>query len=182
MNRSAKPSKFVGKKKIESSKSIYPKVLGKLVADVEPAIDYFKKTGHGNWASIRMMAPIIEAISGGKISRRNKILQEIGIPYPNLFWLMYRNGLIHNDNSPLSVEMGGKNIGWGFAWNGNVAAQVINHSHYMIDPGALFNNLKIWLENKINEGYDVSIKETVLISINSKIDSVYKQEFEKLLK
>jgi hypothetical protein len=181
MKRSTKLKKFVEIKKLESSKSVYPGVLEKLVNDVEPAIKYYMRTGHGNWSSIRMMAPVIEVISGGRKSRRNKILREIGILYPNLFWLMYRNGLVHNDSSPLSVKMSSNSIGWGFGWNGNVAAQVVNHSHYMIDPGALFKNLKRWLENKINEGCDISIKETVLISINSKIDSTYKREFEKML-
>lgn len=177
-----KPKKINEMKYCDSSKNIYPGVLGRLINDVEPAIDYYRKTGYGNWSSIRMTAPIIESISGGNKSLRNQILVDIGIKYPNIFWLIYRNGLIHNDGSPLSIQMGSRTIGWGFGWGSGPAAQMVDKKHYTINPGILFDNLKTWLKNKIAEKYDVSIEETKLISINENEKSVYRDEFEQMLK
>lgn len=165
-----------------NAKETYEEILKRLIDDVEPAVSYYRKTGKGNWATIRMIAPIIETLGCQNQKYRNVILQELGIDYPIIFWVMYRNGLLHNDSWPQSIQLGTKSVGWGFNWNQSVAATMVKSNLYSINPALLFDNLKRWLELKINNTKGTNkINIPCLVEIDEKVNSPLKEEFLKMI-
>lgn len=161
---------------------LYQGALDRLLNDVAAPMQYYRSTGHGNWSSVRMLAPVIEALAKNDTGRRNTILKQIGIEYPSIFWAMYRHGLIHNDNSPQSIQLEEDSIGWGFNWGQNEAALIVG-SNYSLNPSVIFDNLVHWLREQLlnrQELEGMSIEEALIVQIKPDKNSTLKSEFEKI--
>lgn len=151
----------------------YAAMQKRLIDDVQPAMEIYRRTFTGNWASIRMIAPVIEAAAGSNRRKLRRILQEMGIEYPEIFWTMYRHAFAHNDDMPQSVSMGNIGIGWGMNWEQEDVAVVVG-TVYSINPSKLFDNFLSWLEtHKYDPGM---VASAVLVSIDSSKKSLLKSE------
>jgi hypothetical protein len=162
---------------------LYQGALDRLLDDVATPMQHYRNTGHGNWSSIRMMAPVIEALAKNKPSKRNQILKQIGIEYPAVFWAMYRHGLLHNDAAPQSLELNGESIGWGFNWRQNQAAVIIAGC-YSLNPSVIFDNLVQWLRGQLQNVSSLSettVEQSVVLSIKPDMNSQMKSEFEQIM-
>lgn len=165
-----------------SAKEAYQAILDRLLNDVVPPMEVYKNTGVGNWASIRMMAPVIEALAKNNTGKRNKLLKEIGIEYPTIFWAMYRHGLMHNDTMPQSIQLGEKSIGWGFNWGQKEAALMVGNC-YSLNPAIIFDNLTAWLRMELINNDKLKNEKLVaseLIVIKGDRNSVIKAEFMEI--
>lgn len=162
---------------------LYQGALDRLLNDVAVPMQYYRSTGHGNWSSMRMMAPVIEALSKNSTAKRSSILKQIGIEYPSVFWAMYRHGLMHNDNSPQSIQLNEHSVGWGFNWGQNEAALMVGNN-YSLNPSVIFDNLIHWLRAQLANRQaleSVNIEEAMVVQIKSDKNSSLKDEFEKIL-
>lgn len=165
-----------------SAKEAYQAILDRLLNDVAPPMDIYKSTGVGNWASMRMMAPVIEALAKNNTGKRNKLLKEIGIKHPTVFWVMYRHGLMHNDTMPQSIQLGDKSIGWGFNWGQKEAAIMVG-SCYSLNPAVIFDNLTAWLRMELINNAKLVHEKLVaseLIVIKENRNSDIKAEFTEI--
>lgn len=160
----------------------YRGILDRLLNDVVPPMEVYRRTGVGNWASMRMLAPVIEAVSKNNTNKRNKLLREIGINYPVIFWTMYRHGLMHNDSMPQSVQLGDESIGWGFNWEQKEAAVVVGNC-YSLNPAIIFDNLVSWLRMQLlNNTHlkDELLQGSELVVIKPEKVSTIKAEFNEM--
>ncbi len=110
----------------------------------------------GFWASIRLLMPIIEAIShivGEKPQDFLKNHLDVATPY--LAWDLFRHSLIHGDYLQ-HAKYQNKEVGWGVIFIG--VGHVIGHEHLGIDPIYLYKNLREYLEQEVAKN-DQSIVE-----------------------
>ncbi len=162
---------------------LYQDVLDRLLNDVAQPIQFYRSTGHGNWSSMRMICPVIEALSNNDTNRRNSILKLIGIEYPAIFWAMYRHGLMHNDNAPQSIQLDKHSIGWGFNWDQNEAAYKVGNN-YSLNPSVIFDNLVHWLRAQLADRHALeamTIEEAVIVKVKSEVNSELKIEINSLI-
>jgi len=158
---------------------LYKSTLDRLLNDVAIPMQYYRITGNGNWSSMRMICPVIEALAKNDTNRRNSILKLIGISYPAIFWAMYRHGLMHNDSAPQSVQLEERSIGWGFNWGQNEAAIMVGNN-YSLNPSVIFDNLIHWLRAQLANRQTLertTIEEAMIVKIKQNKNSALKQEF-----
>lgn len=129
------------------SRTYYIEVLRRIKCDLEIPMRYYHETGHGAWASIRMLMPVIESIQTNNKSVY-MILEELGFHHPRSVWKMYRHGLLHNDTEPQSLQYQSKSIGWGINW-GQGEVEMIFGDNISINPWLLYTGLKGYIKNQI---------------------------------
>lgn len=111
----------------------------------------------GFWGSARLIFPVIEAVAktlyrkrGNEDERVPKLLQKLGIPYPDVVWQMYRNSLAHSDHL-VHLSRGSKTIGWsvtasaGGVSTGHIFAGNMVH----IDTRRLYEDFLRFLDDEI---------------------------------
>jgi hypothetical protein len=140
-------------------------VRDRLKDDVEP---YFEKLGQlnaqgkypGNWATVRMIMPIIEAVAvtteidpplRPEGDRPYLLLEKLGVPHPAVVWDMYRNGLSHTEQ-PFGIMYKRKWIVWSMtasnadpsAHDHSVSGQVIH-----INIKTLYEDFKDYVDREL---------------------------------
>jgi hypothetical protein len=159
-------------KTLDVSKSAFlEEILNRLKDDVDPYFEKLKELNDsgkypGNWAVVRMIMPVIEEvattteleITDHENDRVCKLLERLDIPYPNVVWDIYRNGLSHSER-PFGLEYKGKSIIWSMSvdWddpdekNHSVSGQVIH-----INFKTLYEDFKIFI---VEEQKDLGVKK-----------------------
>jgi hypothetical protein len=133
------------------------RVRERLLNDVGPYFDLahriHRRTGRGVgfWASARMVFPVVEGVATVIYRSRAKgkppvrLLEKLGIKFPNLAWEMYRHTLMHNDEMA-SAAYRGRTVRWGITLGGG-------HSwpkgRLRIDTKKLYVDLLKFLEREI---------------------------------
>lgn len=126
--------------------------------------EYAKKTGKqvGFWASIRMIMPIVEAVSHVVGTKPQELLENhLDITTPYLAWDLFRHSLMHGDYLQHGKYQG-KDVGWGVLFLGS--GHIIQSRNLSIDPITLYEKLKEYLENEIskNDQTEVEIEVGVI--------------------
>jgi hypothetical protein len=104
----------------------------------------------GFWASLRMIMPIIEAISHVVGEKPQDFLRNhLGVTTGSLAWDLFRHSLIHGDYVQ-HAKYGTKEVGWGVALIG--VDHVIGNGHIGIDTIVLYKKLKSYLEAEVAKG------------------------------
>lgn len=101
----------------------------------------------GFWAGLRMILPIIEAVSHVMMMRPQELLGNyLNITTPDLMWDLFRHSLIHGDTLH-GGEYKGKTVTWsvGFGLGGHI----ITKEHIGIDLPTLYEDLVVYLEKEI---------------------------------
>lgn len=122
----------------------------------------------GFWASIRMMMPIIEAIShvNGE-SPQNFLGKYLAVNTPHLAWDLFRHSLMHGDY----IQHGKfqtKDVSWGVSMFGQ--GHVITSEHIGIDVISLYQKLKEYLESEVakNDSTIINIEVGVIYATPKK--------------
>lgn len=113
----------------------------------------------GFWGGIRLMMPVIEAISEVyHISQQEFLEQHLNIPTPYLAWDLFRHSLIHNDLMQHG-KFQGKEVSWGISIVGQ--GHIIQNEHIGIDLPTLYEDLKSFLESEIAQNDQTEIEVDV---------------------
>lgn len=101
----------------------------------------------GFWASLRMIMPIIEAISHvvGE-TPQNFLGKYLNVTTPHLAWDLFRHALMHGDYLQHGKYQS-KDVSWGVLMLGQ--GHIIASEHIGIDVISLYKNLKEYLENEV---------------------------------
>jgi hypothetical protein len=131
----------------------------------------------GFWSSIRIIMPIIEAISHILGEKPQDFLgKHLDVKTPYLVWDLFRHSLIHGDYIQ-HAKYGNKDIGWGVALIG--VGHVIQSQHIGIDPIYLYKKLKEYLNQEIAKNDQSNIEfETGVIYLTPIKEIV--NDFKKL--
>lgn len=118
----------------------------------------------GFWASLRMIMPIVEAISHviGETSQ-NFLGNHLGITTPHLTWDLFRHSLMHGDYLQHGKYQS-KDVSWGVLMMGQ--GHIIASEHIGIDVISLYQDLKRYLENEVakNDQTIVNVEVGVVYS------------------
>lgn len=155
------------KKKMKKAE-FFEAALHRLVDDVGNYFimleEFNKKSARkvGFWASLRMILPIVEAVSHVAGERPQDFLKNhLGVTTGDLAWDLFRHSLIHGDYLQ-HAKYNTKEVGWGVAFIG--VDHVIGSGHIGIDPIVLYKNLKTYLEKEVtnNDQTEVEIEIGVI--------------------
>lgn len=101
----------------------------------------------GFWAELRMILPIIEAVSHAMNMRPQEILgNHLNITTPDLMWDLFRHSIIHGDTLQEGTY-NGKNVSWGVGVG--LGSHVISNGHIGIDAKVLYDDLVNYLQGEI---------------------------------
>lgn len=101
----------------------------------------------GFWAELRMILPIIEAVSHVVGIRPQELLgNHLNITAPNLAWDLFRHSLIHGDYLQHGTYQG-KTVNWAVSFIGQ--GHVIMSGHIGIDLPTLYQDLVSYLQQEI---------------------------------
>jgi len=102
----------------------------------------------GFWASLRMILPIVEAVSHVMSMRPQRLLGNyLNISTPDLMWDLFRHSLIHGDYLQ-EGRFQGKKITWGVGFF--AGGHVITSGHIGIDIPTLYQDLVTYLGNEVS--------------------------------
>lgn len=157
----------------------------RLENDVAPYMKLIKKiqnttgVGIGFWALVRMIFPIIDELSNTlyRKSRKNKykhikLLQKLGLKFPNLIWEMYRNGLIHHD-IPRKILYKDIEIKWGIKTSGK---HEYKKDMILININQVYDSLVYFIKSEINKAKNKSIYMHIGVKYNKKLGKELKNE------
>ncbi len=102
--------------------------------------------GVGFWGSIRMLMPVVEAVSYVQGVTPQELLGAINIKTPYLVWDLFRHSLIHNDFLQHGKYQT-KDVGWGVLMFGQ--GHIFHPQNIGIDVISLYEDLKGYLEAEI---------------------------------
>lgn len=101
----------------------------------------------GYWASLRMILPIIEAVSHVMGIRPQQLLgTHLNITTPDLMWDLFRHSLTHGDTLQEGIYQG-KRVTWGVGLG--LGGHVINSGHIGIDVPTLYEDLINYLQQEV---------------------------------
>ena len=121
----------------------------------------------GFWAGLRMILPIIEAVSHVMNIRPQQLLgNHLNISTPDLMWDLFRHSLTHGDYLQEAVYQG-KHVNWGvgFGAGGHVIAPP---GHIGIDVPTLYQDFVDYLRHEVanNDQTLVDIETGVEYGVN----------------
>lgn len=101
----------------------------------------------GYWASLRMILPIIEAVSYVMGIRPQQLLGNyLNIATPDLMWDLFRHSLTHGDVLQEGVYQG-KRVTWGVGFG--LGGHVIRSGHIGIDVPTLYQDFVNYLQQEV---------------------------------
>lgn len=139
-----------------------------------------KKRVIGFWATLRMILPIIEAISHVQNIRPEALLgNHLNINVPYLTWDLFRHSLIHGDTLQEGKYLG-KNVTWGIGFG--AGGHIITSGHIGIDVPTLYNDLVNYLQQEIakNDQMFIDIETGVEYGISGAPNTNIIRDFSKL--
>lgn len=166
-------------------------IRNRLISDVGPYVDLIQekakkeKIGIGNFALIRMLFPPIETIAYAINKKPQEILSELDIKFPYLYWSLFRDVFMHNDEFENAIyEKTEIRPGIGIAYPGASGSHTSTQSIAMVTVTKLYFDLIQYIDNYIknsNENKRVNINIGIeYLKING--DSVQHQEADKIIK
>lgn len=115
----------------------------------------------GFWASLRMIMPIVEAISHVVgVSPQNFLGNHLGITTPHLAWDLFRHSLMHGDYLQHGKYQS-KDVSWGVLMMGQ--GYIITSEHIGIDVVSLYQDLKKYLE------YEVAKNDQTIVNVEVRV-------------
>lgn len=131
----------------------------------------------GFWASIRMIMPIIEALSHVVGETPQVFLGKyLGINIPHLAWDLFRHSLIHGDYLQHGKYQS-KDVSWGVLMMGQ--GHIITSEHIGIDVVSLYQDLKSYLESEITKNDQTIVNIEVGVVYSTPRQEI-KDDFSKL--
>lgn len=161
----------------------FQSVLARLNDDVGTILSLIKEHNKthprkiGFWASIRMILPIIEAVTyvNGE-SPQNFLGKYLEINTPHLTWDLFRHSLMHGDY----IQHGkfqDKEVSWGVLMFGE--GHIIKSGYIAIDIITLYQQLRQYLESEIEKNDTTMINVEVGV-IYTKPEKEISEDFTKL--
>lgn len=131
----------------------------------------------GFWSSIRILMPIVEAISHVVGESPQELLgNHLDVKTPYLAWDLFRHSLIHGDYLQ-HAKYQNKDVGWGVAFIG--VSHIIQNGHIGIDPIYLYKKLREYLEHELSKNDQTVIEfEVGVLYQNPKQEII--DDFDKL--
>lgn len=128
---------------------------------------------------IRSIIPIIDMLSSQNAKRRRKILKELGIVYPEIFWYSVRHGLVHSSKQPQSLKIKHSRSGFvtRYDWEQSEITSYAN-TQYSINPKLLYESTKSWLEKCQHNPTYKYVKYTYMLNIDKKTPLLFKEILE----
>jgi hypothetical protein len=123
-------------------------IKSRLEAEVGRCLRVLMKARTGHWAMVRMLMPIIEATSVGK---QWDLLRTLGVPYPSVAWLLYRNTLLHKDEMRIVLYRAWR-VGWELDYTGGHSfrrASSRGGALLRLDLRQLYEDLVSYLDKEI---------------------------------
>lgn len=131
----------------------------------------------GFWALVRMIFPVIEALSAGLKTDLSILLVELGIEYPNITWEIYRHSLMHRDTLRY-IKYKNQHVGWVI---GIGQSHAVAKGNVSLDLEDLYSKLIEYIDKQISSSGDEEIEfETGLELQNPYL--ALERELDKLLK
>lgn len=141
-------------------------------------------TNHGRtigyWASLRLILPIIEAVSHVIGIRPQQLIgNHLNIPTPDLMWDLFRHSLTHGDTLQEGYYQS-KRVSWGVGFG--LGAHVIKSGNINIDVPTLYSDLVNYLQSEItkNDQTLVDIETGVEYGINGNPKQEIIADFSRL--
>ena len=134
----------------------------------------------GYWASLRMILPIIEAVSHAMGIRPQQLLcDHLHIRTSHLMWDLFRHSLTHGDTLQEGVYKG-KRVSWGVGFG--AGAHVINAGTIHIDVPTLYNDLENYLQQEVdnNDHTQINIEVGVEYGIRGEPNQGIVDDFSRL--
>lgn len=134
----------------------------------------------GFWSELRMMLPIIEAVSHVMGIRPQELLgNHLNITTPDLAWDLFRHSLTHGDYLQHGIYQG-KIVNWGVSFIGH--GHVITSGHIGIDLPTLYQDLETYLQQQIanNDQTLVDIETGVEYGVNGNPRPEIVNDFSRL--
>lgn len=153
-------------KKVEFLRAVLERLTDDVGTILKLIEEHNKNSGRkiGFWASLRMIIPIVEAISHviGE-TPQNFLGNHLGITTPHLTWDLFRHSLMHGDYLQHGKYQQ-KDISWGVLMMGQ--GHIITSEHIGIDVIRLYQDLKKYLENEVvkNDQTIVNVEVGVVYS------------------
>lgn len=169
------------RKRLENEAGIYFGLLSKAQSENRE----FPKVGF--WAGIRILMPVIEALSNVLLRETKKdprpkevrfLEKNLNFEYPALIWQMYRNPLMHTDQ-PASLIDGGHKISWGISMR---ADHFFTPDEVNLDPTRLYKDLKDFLDKEVErlESYNGYVFVEKSIKTKRTTSKYIKSEIKKI--
>jgi len=141
----------------------------------------------GFWAGIRLLMPVIDALSEVLI-RSNRGDQRpkpvrfmdtyLGIQYPFLIWEIYRHSLIHGD-LPRWVKYRGHQISWGL----QIGPTGVGHDYWPdrinLDITKLYEDLLSFLNREVHVA-NGNVYQEIGVRFGNGIQPMLKEEFRRI--
>lgn len=116
----------------------------------------------GFWAGLRMILPIIEAVSHVMKTKPQELLEKnLNISTPYLMWDLFRHSLVHGDTLQ-GGKYRGKTVTWGVGFG--LGGHTIVRGHIGIDLPTLYKDLVVFLEKEIG------VNDQTLISVETGVE------------
>ena len=139
---------YIGKKKYLLD------MRGRLEDEIYPLLrccwEIAGKRQIGFWAMIRLLMPVVET-AGGVVYPEAKnpgsmVLREMGVPYPEIAWRLFRHNLLHGDELVQVIhDESEQHAGWSISFGGGHTRE---HLKVCIDVDQLYYDLLGFLEEK----------------------------------
>ncbi len=134
----------------------------------------------GYWASLRMILPIVEAVSHVMGVRPQELLgNHLNIVTPDLMWDLFRHSLTHGDTLQEGVSQG-KRVTWGVGFG--LGNHVINSGGINIDVPTLYQDFVSYLQHEVvnNDQTLVDVETGVEYGIRGNTRQAIIDDFAKL--
>lgn len=118
----------------------------------------------GFWSSLRMIMPIVEAVSHVVGETPQGMLgKHLDVKTPYLVWDLFRHSLVHGDVLQ-HATYNSKQVDWAVGLNGT--SHIIENGHIGVDTKYLYIKLREYLELqvKLNDQQEVEIEIGVIYS------------------
>lgn len=139
----------------------------------------------GYWAMIRLLMPVVEAtgevVYPGAKNPGSKVLHELGVPYPEIAWRLFRHCLLHGDELVQVIhDQSEQHAGWTISFGGNHDKKKLN---VCIDVDKLYNDLFTFLDEKAKitpEYEEVELRAVRISDKEQSKNALLKNEVEEL--
>lgn len=167
-------------------------IKGRLENDIAPYIELVRKEwdenhrGIGNFALVRMLAPIIETTAKALDMSSQDLLHELGLDYPYLYWSLFRDVFSHNDEFQYAkvIDQNGKEIiiypGLGVSMRGTPSLHTTLHPYVTLSLTGLYDELTKFLDRKMNEP-DKKIRMAIAIQYLPGYEGEHKAELTRII-
>lgn len=147
---------------------LYEEALGRLENEVGVILEFIREHNEssehriGFWASIRMIMPIVEAVSSVAGETPQEFLREhLDIPTPFLAWDLFRHSLIHGEYLRYG-EYQSEKAGWGVTLKDQ--GHDIGSGHIYVDMVTLYRQLREFLMNEVARNDQTTVEVEVGIT------------------